>query len=107
MSDRSVQKPVTLKRHMGLKTSARVSNTAAYIVLVLISVIWLFPFVCILLQSFRVESTYQVGYVIPREWGVGNYVNLFKTDFPKWYLNTFIAALFCAVLQTVIVLCMS
>ncbi|MBQ2433133.1 MAG: ABC transporter permease subunit, partial [Clostridia bacterium] len=29
------------------------------------------------------------------------------TDFPKWYLNTFIAAMAAAVFQTVIVLCMS
>ncbi len=52
------------KRHMGLKASAAVSNTFIYIILVLISIIWLIPFVCIVLQSFRVESTHQVGYVL-------------------------------------------
>ncbi|MBR2599378.1 MAG: ABC transporter permease subunit [Erysipelotrichaceae bacterium] len=37
-----------------------------------------------------------------------NYINLFtKTDFPIWFKNTFIIALFVAVLQTIIVLCMS
>ena len=34
-------------------------------------------------------------------------MNLFKTDFPRWYTNTFTAALVTAVLQTIIVLCMS
>jgi arabinogalactan oligomer/maltooligosaccharide transport system permease protein len=48
-----------------------------------------------------------VGYVIPQKWGFDNYQNLLKTDFPRWYLNTFIIALITAVLQTVIVLCMS
>ena len=95
------------KRHMGIQTSRRIGNTAGYIVLVLISVIWLIPFVCILLQSFRVESTWQVGYVAPQQWGLDNYRNLMNTDFPKWYLNTLIMALATAVLQTVIVLCMS
>ncbi len=95
------------KRHMGLKASRAMSNTAIYVLLVAISIIWLIPFVCILLQSFRVESTWQVGYVIPQKWGFDNYINLFKTDFPRWYTNTFIAALVTSVLQTIIVLCMS
>ena len=97
----------SLKRHMGIRASRRIGNTAAYVLLVLISVIWLIPFVCIVLQSFRVESTWQVGYVVPQQWGFDNYVKLFATDFPKWYLNTLIMALVTAVLQTVIVLCMS
>ncbi|MBQ5770145.1 MAG: ABC transporter permease subunit [Clostridia bacterium] len=92
---------------MGLKASRNLSNTAIYILLVAVSVIWLIPFVCILLQSFRVESTHQVGYVIPHVWGLDNYIKLLGTDFPKWYLNTFIAAMAAAVFQTVIVLCMS
>ena len=95
------------KRHMGLKASRNLSNTAIYILLVAVSVIWLIPFVCILLQSFRVESTHQVGYVIPHVWGLDNYKNLLNTDFPKWYLNTFIAAMATSVFQTIIVLCMS
>ena len=97
----------TPKRHMGMRASARISNTAAHIVLIIISVIWLIPFVCIVLQSFRVESTWQVGYVIPQKWGLDNYYALFNTDFPRWYINTLIMALVTAVLQTVIVLCMS
>jgi arabinogalactan oligomer/maltooligosaccharide transport system permease protein len=59
------------------------------------------------LQSFRVENSGPVGYVLPKVWGVDNYTKLFQTDFPRWYTNTFIAALVTAVLQTVIVLCMS
>ena len=95
------------RRHMGLRVSRALSNTAIYTLLIIISIIWLIPFVCILLQSFRVENTHQVGYVIPQKWGLDNYVRLFQTDFPRWYLNTFISALITAVLQTIIVLCMS
>ena len=95
------------KRHMGLKTLNRVSNTTIYILLVIISVVWLLPFVFILLQSFRVESTWQVGYVVPKQWGLDNYIRLWNSDFKKWYLNTFIVAVVAAALQTVIQLCMS
>lgn len=97
----------TAKRHMGLRTSRAISNTAIHILLIAISIIWLIPFVCIVLQSFRVESTGQVGYVLPKVWGFNNYTRLFSTDFTRWYTNTFIAALITAVIQTVIVLCMS
>ena len=97
----------SMKRHMGLKASRTLANTLIYMLLIVISVIWLIPFFCILLQSFRVESTWQVGYVIPKTWGFDNYVNLFSSNFPRWYINTFITALCTALLQTVIVLCMS
>ncbi len=95
------------KRHMGLKASARISNFIIYILLIVMSVIWLVPFVCIVLQSFRVESTWQVGYVIPQKWGWDNYIALFNSDFKRWYINTFITALATAIGQTVFVLCMS
>ncbi len=92
---------------MGLKAKRTIGNVAAYIVLIVMTVVWLIPFFCIVLQSFRVESTWQVGYVIPHQWGLDNYINLFKTNFKIWYLNTLITAIITAVLQTIIVLCMS
>ena len=95
------------RRGMGLKASRTISNTIIYIILVIMSIVWLIPFVCIVLQSFRIESTWQVGYVIPQKWGWDNYVALWNSDFKRWYLNTFVIALCVAALQTVIVLCMS
>lgn len=95
------------RQHMGLRTSRLISNTIIHILLIIISVVWLIPFICILLQSFRIELKGPVGYVIPQQWGLDNYKALLDTDFPRWYLNTFIIALVNAVLQTVIVLCMS
>ena len=96
------------KKHMGMKAKTRLSNTIIYIILTVMSIVWLFPFFCIVCESFRVESTHQVGYVLPKQWGLDNYINLFtKTDCPVWFKNTFLIALFVAVIQTVIVLCMS
>ena len=100
--------PPQAKRSLGLKATNMISNTIIYIVLAVVCVIWLIPFVCIVLQSFRCESTHMVGYVIPKQWGFDNYVRLFtSTSFPKWYLNTFIIALAQSVGVTVVTLCMS
>ena len=99
--------PPAAKRHLGIKATNMISNTFIYILLTIITIIWLVPFVCIILQSFRVESTYMVGYVIPQQWGLDNYINLFKTDFLRWYGNTFLTAVITSALQTIVVLCMS
>ncbi|MBQ3762207.1 MAG: sugar ABC transporter permease [Clostridia bacterium] len=93
-----------------MEKQRRISNNVIHTVLIIISIVWLIPFVCILLQSFRVENTMEVGYVIPHKWGFDNYIYLFdtnKSQFLRWYLNTLIIALFVAVFQTLIVLCMS
>ena len=45
------------QRHMGLRTSRAISNSVIHVLLVVISILWLIPFVCIVLQSFRVENT--------------------------------------------------
>ena len=75
--------------------------------LIIISIIWLIPFVFIVLQSFRVELRGPVGYVTPKVWGLDNYKNLLKTDFVTWYGNTFIIAIVVAVVNPMMVLCMS
>ena len=97
-----------LKKHMGAKAKRRIGNTAVYIVLILITLIWLFPFVGILLESFRVESPMQQSYLIPKKFGFDNYVKLFKeTDFLIWFRNTAIMGVATAILQTFFVLSMS
>lgn len=108
-----------MKQHMGMKTMSRISNTVIYVVLILVSIIWLVPFFCIVVQSFRVQPTGMTRYLFSNpeaglkeglriKFGFDNYVRLFtETKFPKWYLNTFIIAVVVAVVQTIIVLCMS
>ena len=99
--------PPQAKRHMGIKAANAISNTVIYAILAVITVIWLAPFVCIVLQSFRTESAHMVGYVIPEKWGFDNYIRLFSTKFPKWYLNTFAIAVVSSLMGTLITLCMS
>lgn len=99
--------PAKEKKKMGMKAKNRISNIVIYVILALISVIWITPFICIVLQSFRVESTWQVGYVIPQTWGLDNYRKLLDSDFVKWYSNTFLIAVVVAVVNPFMVLCMS
>ncbi len=100
--------PPQAKRHLGIKASNAIANTVIHILLTALVIIWLIPFVCIVLQSFRVESTHMVGYILPKKWGLDNYISLWNdTRFFKWNLNTFIVAVFTALLQTIVVLCMS
>lgn len=96
------------KRSLGQKSSKRLGNIIVYIVLVIITLIWLFPFFGILLESFRVETQMQVSYLWPKEFGLDNYIRLFKeTDFMRWFFNTGIMGVCTAALQTVFVLSMS
>jgi arabinogalactan oligomer/maltooligosaccharide transport system permease protein len=96
------------KTGLGARASRRLSNTVIYIILILITCIWLFPFFGIVLESFRVETTQQVPYLFPKEFGLDNYIRLFKeTDFLKWFGNTAVMGIATAVLQTFFILSMS
>ncbi len=96
------------KTGLGAKASRRLSNTAVYIILVLITLIWLFPFFGIVLESFRVEYSGQVSYLLPKKFGFDNYIKLFKeTDFFRWFINTGIMGVATAAFQTVFILSMS
>lgn len=101
------------RHHMGMKAQRHIGNTIGYIILCLMTVVWLLPYVGIVLDSFRCNpSGYNgsVNYFIPKsnEWGINNYVTLFtKTDFPKWFGNTFLMGVVVSILQTVFVLAMS
>lgn len=100
----------TSKKYKSLKKKTMVGNIVTYIILTLISVIWLIPFVMIVLESFRGETTMQVGYVFPKEWSLKNYAALFSSSeikYPRWYLNTLIIAVAVAVIQPIMVLCVS
>lgn len=105
---RPVEAAPVKKAKMGIKASRTISNIVVYAILVLITVVWLFPFLGIVLDSFRMESASQVGYLFPKQWGFGNYKVLFtQTDFLRWFLNTGLMGIATSVIQTVFVLSMS
>lgn len=79
-----------------------------YIVLTVLSVIWLFPILWIVLTAFRQESGFYVGYFIPRGFTIQNFIKLFTNEsvlpFGKWYVNTLIVAIGGCLINTTIIL---
>lgn len=79
-----------------------------YIVLSILSVIWLFPISWIFITSLREEGGYYVGYFIPKGFTLQNYVNLFSNPsvlpFGRWYMNTLVVAVCGCLINTAIIL---
>lgn len=100
------------KKMRSQKVNRRISNTITYIVLVLMSIIWLFPFVGLVLQSFRSYETElggMVNYLIPKHFSLDSYKYLFvpENKFLRWYGNTLIIAICVAILNTIMIMCVS
>lgn len=93
---------------MTMKT-AKIST--GYIVLTILSVIWLFPIVWVILTSLRKEEGYYVGYFIPKGFTFDNYVKLFTNPsvlpFGRWWVNTLIVAVCGCLINTLIILAIS
>ena len=96
------------KKSLGVKTSRRIGNTVIYAILVIMTIVWLFPFLGILLESFKTETKMQTAYLFPKEFGFDHYIRLFKeTDFLLWFKNTAIMGVATSLFQTVFILSMS
>ena len=96
------------KTGLGARASRTISNAIIYVVLAIMTVVWLFPFFGIMLESFRVETRMQVGYLWPEQFGWDNYIRLFnETDFLRWFGNTAFMGVLTAGFQTLFVLSMS
>ena len=98
---------------MGLKAKRTLGNTITYIFLIIISIIWLFPFFCLFLQSLRSYTEGgggMVEYLLPKTFSLDSYkflLNTSESQFLRWYGNTLIIACFVALFQTIVVLCVS
>ena len=96
------------KSGLGAAASRRISNAVVYVVLIAITLIWLFPFFGLVMESFKVNTRAMDGELFPEKFGLDNYIRLFKeTDFLKWFKNTAIMGLATAFFQTFFVLAMS
>ena len=100
-------KSYKFKRHL--------ANGFIYLFLIVMGIIWVSPFVYLLMHSFNGDVG-GVGYqyLIPRKWSFQNYIDLFSgvggnasLNYPRWFLNTFIVACFSCVISTISVLMVS
>ena len=96
------------KSGLGARASRRLGNAVVYTILIIMTLIWLFPFVGIVLESFKGGVKGMNGDLIPEVFSFEHYIRLFtKTDFLKWFMNTAIMGVATAVFQTFFVLSMS
>jgi len=94
---------------MTMKKKNVVGNVAIYITLSLISIVWLLPIVYLVITSFRGEKgAWLDGYIIPKQWTLTNYTRLFTDtklfNYPRWFLNTLVVAIFSCLISTFFVL---
>ena len=105
-------------KHMRMSTKRRIGNVISYITLVLISIIWILPFIFLFIKSFDVLNPGPSSYIFPIDadghfkfeyLGFDNYIYLFSSEanFLQWYFNTFIIALVVCVVQTAMQFTMS
>ena len=94
-----------------MKTKRFITNTACHILLAVLSIIWVLPIVYVILTSFRKELGSYKSYIIPKEFTLDNYINLFKDnqllDFKQWFINTFVIACFTMLISGFMVLAVS
>lgn len=91
--------------------SERFSTIIAHLGLILLTLVWLYPIIWIILHSFREEyrDGVFVGIVVshyfPKGFGFENFIRLFTTTlFPRWFLNTLFVATASFILSTIMTL---
>ena len=101
------------KNSKGMRFKQKTSNILVYVILTIISLIWILPFIYLVLQSFAKSYSPQV--LIPNEWTLDNYRALFDPNFEmmfnnklmvfsevypfgRWLINTVLIALVVSVL---------
>ena len=88
-----------------------ITNSACHVLLAILSFIWVLPIFYVILTSFRAETGTYKSYIFPKEYTFDNYLNLFNgnnlINFPRWFMNTLIIAIFTMVISAFMVIAVS
>ena len=100
------------KEPKSMKKQKMITDIVVHVFLVIVSIIWLIPFIWIIAHSFRGESTGMFcSTFLPKEYTLDNYIGLFTDvatmNFPKMFANTFIIACCSCLVSTFFVLAVS
>lgn len=98
-----------------VRAKKKISRTFVYILLSILSFIWVFPIAWVVLTSFRAQRGSYISTFIPKSFTFYNYTKLFKEravlDFPRMFCNTLIISIFTCILSSFFILsvayCMS
>jgi len=97
-----------IKNEASMTEKRKTSNFLSHTLLIVLSVIWLFPVFWVVLTSFRGEKGSYAPYFWPKTFTFDNYIKLFtETEqfyFAKWFSNTLVVAIFSCLLSTIFVL---
>ena len=79
------------------------------IVLAVMAFIWLIPIVWLLVTSFSAKTGMDTSNFFPEKWRIKGYKNLLLSSdsvaqFPRWFGNTFLVAVFTCLISTIFVL---
>lgn len=100
-----------MKITRSMKTRKRVTNFFVHLGLAVLGFIWVLPIFFVLLTSLREEGGAAKSYIWPKGFTLNNYKNVLfsegSLDFSRWFLNTFIVAVFSCLLSAFFVLCVS
>lgn len=93
------------------KQKKRVVNIFVHILLIVLSLLWVFPIVWIVMTSFQVEQYPNMKHFFPKGYTLNNYIRLFTDTsqfyFVRWFWNTLFVAVCSCLLSTFYVLCVS
>lgn len=91
---------------MGMKKRGNVANTIIYIILSVLSVLWILPILWLVITSFRAELGAWTPYILPKEYTINNYTRLFTDtalfNYPRWFMNTLVVAVFSCIITTIL-----
>lgn len=89
--------------------SNRTSSIILHNVLIgALALFWLIPIIWLVCTSFSAYSGMNTSTFFPKEWSIIHYKKLFTPDtvaqFPQWFMNTLIIAIFTCIISTMFVL---
>lgn len=84
----------------------KISNWLVYVILIAVSVIWLFPLLWVVLTSFRAEKSSFSSNIFPESYTFENYIELFADtsvfSFGQWFANTAFVAVCSCIITTML-----
>ena len=100
------------KKPVSMKKQRMVADIIVHAFLIIVSIIWLIPFVWIVAHSFRGGSTgMYCSTFLPKEYTLDNYIGLLTDigtiNFPRMFVNTFVISIFACIISTFFVLSVS
>ncbi len=100
-----------MKKQGSMRTRKLITNIIVHAILAFLALIWVLPIFFAILTSLRAESGSEKSYIWPKGFTLNNYKNVLfqegSLNFPRWFLNTLIVAIFSCILSAFFVLCVS